>query len=134
MMKKIKQAKGFAMAELLAVCVVIMLLFSILFSNYLPILSEYENRLDYNNVTAEYAGHYLRKIYKTSLGVELKEKLGSTLGSGSYKVMYANGSGNLCDYEGLTDSGKAKCKDVLTHYGIKEVILTKYSTSAVKAE
>ena len=62
-----KNKKGFAMAELLAVSIVLLFIFSILFSNYLPLLAEYETRLSYNDVTAQYAAHYIRKMYIEAL-------------------------------------------------------------------
>ena len=67
MLKKLKSVKAFAMAELLAVCVAMLAIFSILFSNYLPLVAEYENRISYNDVTSEYAAHYFRKMYISAL-------------------------------------------------------------------
>ena len=63
MKKRITNTKAFAMAELLVVSVIILILFSVLFSNYLPLVAQYENRINYNDVTAEYASFYVRKIY-----------------------------------------------------------------------
>ena len=47
MKKRLKCSKGFAMAELLAVCLIVLVLFSVLFSNYLPLVAQYENRINY---------------------------------------------------------------------------------------
>ena len=57
---------GFAMVELLIVAVIVLTIFSILFSNYLPLLGQYENRILYNDVTGQYSSFYLRRIYKNS--------------------------------------------------------------------
>ncbi len=67
MKKIIKSIDGFAMAELLTVSLIIVLLFSVLFANFLPLVGEYENRMTYNNVTAEYAAFQLRKIYMDAI-------------------------------------------------------------------
>ena len=70
MKKKLKSMKGFAMAELLAVSLVILVLFSVLFSNYLPLVAEYENRIMYNDVSAQYAAYYVRQIVKDAINEE----------------------------------------------------------------
>lgn len=131
MIKKLKNKKGFAMAELLVVSIAILLIFTVLFANYLPLLAEYENRLSYNDVTAQYAAHYIRKEYKEALekettGEELKAFLKGQTDNPEkrYFVVYDKNNGiNECD----------KCTRFINQYGIEEIIITNYKLNFVKS-
>lgn len=144
MRRKLKNNKGFAMAELLAVSMVILLLFSILFSNYLPLVAEYENRLSYNDVTAEYAGYYVRKMYIPVLNSSDKNPPFKTfkvvLKNDGYVKVYDKSSNinNVCDqYADEQDddkkvAAKKYCNSILEEYGVEEIIITNYSMTNVK--
>lgn len=145
MRRKLKNNKGFAMAELLAVSMVILLLFSILFSNYLPLVAEYENRLSYNDVTAEYAGYYVRKMYLTDdnkLSSSTKSFINNGIGSKSfYKVYDKNATINeVCDQyvneqdDDKKDIAKNYCNSILEEYAIEEIIITNYSMTNIKSK
>lgn len=143
-----KNKKGFAMAELLAVSIVLLFIFSILFSNYLPLLAEYETRLSYNDVTAQYAAHYIRKMYMEALKDEGIQSQFNDVKKGDvgYKTVYKSGS-NTDIYNhiaAVTNSNvswandaekKAKKKEIeniITEYGIEEIIITKYKLKGNK--
>jgi len=59
-MKKINN-KGFVLAELLVVTVFLMVIFSMLYSNFYPLLAEYEKRETYDDVDSKYAVYWLKK-------------------------------------------------------------------------
>ena len=131
-MKKLRNEKGFAMAELLAVCIIVLGIFAVLFSNYLPLTAEYENRVTYNNVNAEYAATYIRKAFKDikvgSLVKNLDEK--------TYYTLYAGGSlsvGNVFNDE-ENKNKLSQINKMIEQYGIQEIIITKFKTSEVKDE
>ena len=146
MRRKLKNNKGFAMAELLAVSMVILLLFSILFSNYLPLVAEYENRLSYNDVTAEYAGYYVRKMYLTDdnkLSSSTTRIIANGIGIKSfYKVYDKNASINkVCEQYVVNEQDGDKkviaekyCNSILDEYAIEEIIITNYSMTDVKSK
>ncbi len=143
MRRKFKNNKGFAMAELLAVSMVILLLFSILFSNYLPLVAEYENRLSYNDVTAEYAGYYVRKMYLTDnneLSSSTKTSINNGISASFFKVYDKNGINKVCDQyiSGFAGddktSAKKYCNSILEEYGVEEIIITNYSMTNVKSK
>lgn len=145
---KNKNKKGFAMAELLAVCVVLLFIFSILFSNYLPLVAEYENRLSYNDVTAQYAAHYIRKIYNEALkDDELKGQFEDlTDGKTGYKTIYNEKDKNNellghidavknnpnISWHGKEDAKKEEVNEVIKEYGIEEIIITRYKLNDPK--
>ena len=136
-MKKNKNnKKGFAMAELLAISVAILLLFSILFSNYLPLVAEYESRLSYTNVTANYAAFYVRKVYKDAIesntvygNKTMQRYIDSAIDNQGYLFVYdKNGTSNLV----VTGDTAEELLNVMDQYGVEEVIITKYKLDSVK--
>lgn len=138
MKKNKKNSNGFVMSELLAASIVILLLFSILFANYLPLVGEFENRMAYNNVTASYAAFYVRRIYKDVLentdnpgSGTRKDQLDTALNNSSfYKVYDANDPGQF----GLNpnDDQKSQLTDIINRYGIEEIVISKYKTDDIK--
>lgn len=138
-----KNKKGFAMAELLAVSIVLLFIFSILFSNYLPLLAEYETRLSYNDVTAQYAAHYIRKMYMEALKDEgIRDQFsGVTDGTDAYKTVYKYDP-NKNTYENTNiyghiindtnDAKKTELENIIKEYGIEEIIITKYKLKGNK--
>lgn len=135
MRKLLKSSKGFAMAELLAVCIIVLGIFSMLFANYLPLLAEYENRISYNNVTAQYASHYIRKMYKTALeggnGATLKNTINSGISSGN-GVFEVYGKNNTKILNQLS-SNKETLEKLIENYGIEEIAITKYILTNAKS-
>ena len=151
MKKKLKSMKGFAMAELLAVSMVVLLIFSILFSNYLPLVAEYENRLNYNNTSAQFAAYYARKIYNGVMenGNKFTTTIGDKINSDKYYVAYNYKKSNsrICnsDVTQLKSENKneifgvnedkdviTRCQNIFNEYGVEEIILTKYKLTDVK--
>lgn len=134
MKKKNIDNKGFAMAELLAISVVILLIFSILVSNYLPLVAEYENRIDYTNVTANYAAFQFRKAYKSLLENSDNYNFVTTaLSQEPYYIVYdasndAQTSPNLVTNE----RQKVKLNSFISDYGIELIIITKYQLTDIK--
>ena len=153
MKKKLKSMKGFAMAELLAVSMVVLLIFSILFSNYLPLVAEYENRLNYNNTSAQFAAYYARKIYNGVINNKEDNQFNGierVINSNTkYYVAYNSkkDNSNICnsDISKLDSENKyeifgtrndqeaiSRCESIFNEYGVEEIILTKYKLTEVK--
>ena len=129
MLKKLKSVKAFAMAELLAVCVAMLAIFSILFSNYLPLVAEYENRISYNDVTSEYAAFNIRKLYLNNNIDQLSDFLKTSIGQNGYYTIYKSENGvvtdNLC--ANITDiDEKNICSRLMVEYKVEEAIITNY--------
>lgn len=128
MSMKLKKSKGFAMAELLAVCVVVMLIFSILFANYLPLLAEYEVRISYNNVTSQYAAHYVRAIYKDVIEKDESFFQSALDANKGLYVIYNKDE----DLENFVDDKEVELKKIVAQYGIEEIVLSDYKTASLK--
>lgn len=147
MKKKIKNSKGFAMAELLAVCIIVLGIFSMLFANYLPLLAEYENRISYNNVTAQYASHYIRKMYKEALEDPEIQKTFKTITQNNPKLtVYTEKdkdnskiydhidavTSNKVSWSNNSEAKKNEIKSLIEVYGIEEIAITKYVLTDAK--
>lgn len=145
MKKMFKNIKGFAMAELLAVSMVVLLIFSILFSNYLPLVAEYENRLDYNDVSSQFAAYYARKIYIELINDDSFDGISDNIDrNGFYTAYRTKGEKNdqVCNdvvnvggyvFNATTDRNViSRCKIVFSNLDIEEMILTKYKLTDVK--
>lgn len=64
-MKKLKN-KGFVLAETLVVTVFLMVIFGMLYSNFYPLIGEYEKRETYDDVDGKYSVYWLKKIIEDS--------------------------------------------------------------------
>lgn len=60
-MKKLNN-KGFVMMETLVVAVFIMVIFSIMYTNYYPLIGEYERREVYDDVDSKYAAFWIKRF------------------------------------------------------------------------
>ena len=136
-MKKVFLSKnGYAMTELLIASSFILGLFAVLFVNFLPLMTEYENREYYNNVTSKYASFYLRKMYINALtdektGLDLKAALNTSIAKDNYFKVYSNKENLLC--ASLLPEDVKKCKNIISEYGIEEVIVTDYKIDNLKS-
>ena len=129
MKKRITNTKAFAMAELLVVSVIILVLFSVLFSNYLPLVAQYENRINYNDVTAQYASFYVRKIYKDAMDdINVKNQIDEKIKNGYYNVY--SSTDNIKDYSFI--SNYHFLEDIISEYDIAEIVITTDNLSAIK--
>ncbi len=63
-MKKLN-AKGFILAETLIVCVFLMVMFTMIYSNYYPIIGEYEKRENYDDVDGKYVAYWVKKLIES---------------------------------------------------------------------
>lgn len=64
-MKKI-DSRGFVLAETLVVAVFLMAIFTLIFSNFYPLMGEYEKRETYDDVDGKYAVYWLKKMIEDS--------------------------------------------------------------------
>ena len=64
-MKKINQ-RGFVLAETLVVAVFLMAIFTLIFTNFYPLIGEYEKRESYDDVDGKYAVYWLKRMIEDS--------------------------------------------------------------------
>ena len=130
MKKRLSNTKAFAMAELLAVSLIVLTLFSVLFANYLPLVAQYENSMNYNDVTAEYAAFYIRKAYKSALeDINIQNQIDEKIKNGYYTV-YSK-SNDIKDISFLANA--SFIEDIISEYNIDEIIITSNDLKVVKS-
>lgn len=61
-----KNQKGFVLAETLVVTVFVMCIFTLIYSNFYPLIGEYEKREDYDTVDGKYAVFWIKNIIEAS--------------------------------------------------------------------
>ncbi len=64
-MKKINN-KGFVLAETLVVSIFLLIIFTMIYSYYYPLIGEYEKRETYNDVDSLYSAYWIKKMIEDS--------------------------------------------------------------------
>lgn len=90
-MRKIKlNNKGFMLVETLIVAVFSMAIFSIIYTNYYPIMAEYERREVFDDIDGKYAVYWMKKIIQEP-SVNFGDK--NTVGTIAYDINNSAGQG-----------------------------------------
>lgn len=132
--------KGFVLAETLVVTVFLMVIFGMLYSNFYPLIGEYEKRETYDDVDSKYAVYWLKRMiedndYKPSEIKKLNLKNNKFMRfecSDIQDVQKRATCVNLLDFfevEGCDDQGK-NCYIFITSYeisGFKETVENKFA-------
>lgn len=112
-MKKLN-TKGFALVETLIVSVFVMGIFTLLYTNFYPLIGEYEKREGYDNIDS---------VYKTDL---IKRFLSNNQG-----VLQVNVNPKKLN---CTEAGSftGECRNLMTSLGDPEVYITNYKITELK--
>ena len=100
-MKKINN-KGFVLAETLIVSVFLMVMFTMIYSNFYPLIGEYEKRETYDDVDGKYTAYWIKKIVESN---------GYRIGTEDIKMM------NMYGYI------RFECSDVTTDNNQREMCI-----------
>ena len=112
-MKKLNN-KGFILAETLIVCVFLMLMFTMIYTNYFPIIGEYEKRENYDDVDGKYVAYWVKKLIE----------------SDDYRLVFDEGqyghdlvTSSIRRVNSINNYGymRFECKDVIDTEGQREV-------------
>ena len=118
---KIVNKKGFILVETLIVGVFIMGIFSLLYTNFFPLIGEYERYKDYDTVESTYIAHWARMIALKGLT------------ESSYTTARNTGYLDITDCSLYTNSdGVADCSAFVTMNNVSKIYLTPYSTVQFK--
>ena len=121
--------KGFALAEILVVTVFVMIIFSIIYTNFYPIMAEYERRESYDDVDGKYAAYWFKKIIEDDPA--LRSTITTTLGASEfYQFSCIN----------LIDGNKTLCANLANEYGVAidvhsvpQIYITKSNLTSFKS-
>lgn len=118
---KIVNKNGFILVETLIVGVFIMGIFSLLYTNFFPLIGEYERYKDYDTVESTYIAHWARVIALKGLS------------NASYDTAKNTGYLDISDCSLYTNSNAlADCSTFVTMNNISKIYLTPYSTVSFK--
>ncbi len=103
-MKKINN-RGFVLAETLIVAVFLMVIFGMLYSNFYPLIGEYEKREAYDDVDSKYSIYWIKKMIEDSsyYPADAQKQLFSTK-----KVMRFK-----CSDVGISNEKQSICKNLV---------------------
>ena len=120
--KKVLNKKGFMLVETLIVGVFIMGIFSLLYTNFFPLIGEYERYKDYDTVESTYIAHWARMVALKGLP------------DSSYNTAKNKGYLDITDCSLYTTSdGQQNCAAFKTMNNVSKIYLTPYSTSTFKS-
>lgn len=122
-MKKLNN-KGFVMMETLVVAVFIMVIFTIMYTNYYPLIGEYERREVFDDVDGKYAAFWIKRFIQHD-SFELTPSMINNINSYTYVKVSCNN---------INDSyRKTMCNKLVDELEVKggssnpNIYLTKYS-------
>ena len=119
--KKKLNRQGFILVETLIVGVFIMGIFSLLYTNFFPLIGEYERYKDYDTVESTYIAHWARMIALKGLT------------DSSYTTAKNTGYVDISDCSLYTNSdGIASCSAFINMNNVSKIYLTSYSTTKFK--
>ena len=127
-MKKLNN-KGFILAETLVVTVFLMVIFTMLYTNYYPLMGEYQKRENYDDVDGKYVAYWMKKLIEDASYMPPPEKkqLLETAGYMRFEcddVLETDEARNLCrkmvrafEIAGCDSKGN-NCEIYITYYRI----------------
>ena len=119
--KKNLNSKAFILVETLIVGVFIMAIFSLLYTNFFPLVGEYERYKDYDTVEAIYIAHWARVIALKGLPNNI------------YITARTTGYVDITDCSLYTSlNGQFDCTAYKTVNNISRIYLTPYNTTSFK--
>lgn len=113
--------KGFALAEILVVTVFVMIIFSIIYTNFYPIMAEYERRESYDDVDGKYAAYWFKKIIEKDVDLSNFETEVNNNGYWEFDCSFAATQKDLCD-------------NLKTQFDVNYIYITKYETTEIKTK
>ena len=125
-------SKGFVLAETLVVTVFLMTIFAMIYSNFFPLVGEYEKRENYDSVDGKYSVYWLKRMIEDESYDVPSGKVDTFRNKGFVRfecsdVAEADGKRNFCinivkslEVEGCDNNGN-NCEIYITRYRIGNV-------------
>lgn len=122
-MKKINN-KGFILVETLVVTVFVMSIFSILYNNFYPLMSEFERREVYDNMDSKYGAYWVKRLIQEQSYDATNMKAAVSSSSKYYKFTCSD----------ITNAQQQKlCVNLLDRMNVENAYITTYSLVDFKA-
>lgn len=125
-MKKLNNC-GFALVETLVVSLFVMGIFSLLYTNYYPLIGEYEKREVYDNIDSVYKTDLIKKFIK-----KYRINLSNSLKNQPTGYTFFNDRNSFCSEIGK--EGEEQCQSLLKKLDVSSILATNYDMKEVKKE
>lgn len=122
---KAKNQKGFVLVETLIVSVFVMALFTMLYTNVIPLIGQYEKRENYDDIDSKYTAHWVRKMVLDYGTDYLKNSVQLT--NPNY-----NGYLDITGCKELTFTDTNYCNTLKDKFNISKMYVTTYDLTKVK--
>ncbi len=110
--------KGFVLVETLVVAVFVMAIFSVIYTNFYPIMGEYEKRESYDDIDSKYASFWFKRIIQSE-SVNFTNIL-TDIGNKKYHEFVCN------DINSTDATARKICNDLRTRFGVEKIYITSY--------
>lgn len=152
-MKKKLNNKGFALVETLVCALFVVVIFVVIFENYLPIMAKYNRSEKYDDLDSKYLAFYVKAFIETDKPAIINS-IHNKLPSNKYLYTFepctvekclslnpvpediteinnsTGGAFELCTM--LSSENRQKCQDFIDKSNITRVYLTQYETTDLK--
>ena len=110
--------KGFALAETIIVSTFVLAIFTMIYTNLLPLMGEYEKRENYDDIDSVYKTYHIKDYIE-------RNKVDISSNNRMYKTD-ENNENEFC-YLGNSDSGY--CMSMIEMFDVTAIIVTNYENS-----
>lgn len=119
-------SKGFVLVETLVVAVFVSAIFSVIYSNFYPIMGEYEKREAYDDIDSKYAAFWFKRIIQsdsvnfTDVKADIGKSINDDISTNSYHTFKCS---DIID----SDATAIKiCNSLVTRLGVSHMYITNY--------
>ena len=119
-----KNNKGFVLVETLIVSVAIAAIFSVIYTNIVPVLGEYEKVEFYDDLDTKYVAHWMRMLIIEKGNLALSNKMNS-MGSGYISIKKSDCGTYFVDSN--------VCNNFFDVFGVSKFYITPYTITGFKS-
>lgn len=129
--------RGFALVETLIVSVFVMSIFTLMYTNFFPMIGEYERREKYDDIDSVYKTYLIKRLYEDQsaksgyfTGVNFNFKRNQINNSNTAVLLDCN---VFSTAEELAKEKRTYCETLLEKTNVYKVYLTKYNLTSLKS-
>lgn len=126
--KKINN-RGFALVETLVVSVFVMVIFTIIYTNFFPLIGEYERRETYDDIDSIYKTFLVKRMIESSNFTATNQF--RSLSSTKPYVLFDMSNSNNCSSL-VNSSGVEYCKNLIAETNIDKIVFANYQLTDLK--
>lgn len=122
--------RGFALVETLVVSVFVMIIFTIIYTNFFPLIGEYERRETYDDIDSIYKTFLIKRMIESSNFTATNQF--NSLSSTKPYVLFDMSNPNNCSSL-VNSSGVEYCKNLVAETNTFKIVFANYQLPNLKA-